>query len=271
MSTLCILATHSPRIIHQDRIEEPFQGLYEGMKACGEEVQRFKPDVFVVLTTHWFTTFNIYANATPIQAGIYTAPEAPETINRMVYKLKGDTELAHQIVENGLQDGLPCKIANDETMLVDYGTLVPVQYFDQESKIPVVSLSVSLNSSVEEYIKLGNSLAKTFEKSGKKVAFVGSGSLAHYHSRKPEDWPTEEEQKLDRELLGYLETGRFNQLRDRLDKIAKAVRMEGFGYHVAALLGVLEGLKHEEHESRLLVYGPSSGTGNACMTFTPTK
>ena len=85
MSTMCVLATHSPRIIHQDRIAPAFQELYDGMKACGKALREFQPESIVVLTTHWFSTFSIYANGTPLQAGVYTAPEAPENINRMVY------------------------------------------------------------------------------------------------------------------------------------------------------------------------------------------
>lgn len=271
MSTMCVLATHSPRILHKDKVEPAFKKLSEGMKSVGEEVKNFKPDVIVVLTTHWFTTFNIYANATSIQAGLYTAAEAPETINRIPYKFKGDPELAQQIVDDGLEAGFPCKVADDESLIIDYGTLVPVDYFDPESELPVVSLSISVNSSIDEYIRFGHSLAQTFENSGKRVLFVGSGSLAHYHSRNPEEWPPDEMKEMDEEVIKALDEGDYDHLKKRLAPIAKAVRMEGFGYHVASLVGVLEGLKHKEYQSNLIVYGPSSGTGNACMTFTPTK
>jgi 3,4-dihydroxyphenylacetate 2,3-dioxygenase len=270
MSIMCVLATHSPRIIHQDRIAPAFKGLYDGMKMCGQAIQEFKPDVIVVLTTHWFSTFSIYANGTPLQAGVYTAAEAPENINRMVYKLIGDIELARKIVEDGVKAGLPCKLVNDESLIVDYGTLVPLQYFDPDSKIPVVSLSVCMNSSTEEYIRFGNSLAKTFATCGKRVAFVASGSLAHYHSRNPEDWPTEEQQARDKELLQYLQNGQLGQLKARLDDIAREVRMEGYGYHIASLLGILEEMIGS-YVANLIAYGPSSGTGNACMTFIPVE
>lgn len=271
MPTMCVLATHSPRILHKNKVLPAFKELSDGMLAVGERVKEFKPDVMVVLTTHWFTTFNIYANATPIQAGLYTAAEAPETINRIPYKFNGDPELAEQIVADGTKAGFPCMFANDESLVIDYGTLVPVDYFDPDNTLPVVSLSVCMNSSVDEYIRFGNLLAETFENSGKRVLFVGSGSLAHYHSRNPEDWPPPEMKAMDMEVLQALEEGNYEHLRKRLDPIADAVRMEGYGYHIASLVGVLEGLKHEQHRSNLIVYGPSSGTGNACMTFIPSK
>lgn len=269
MSTMCVLATHSPRIINKDKILPAHRGLADGMIKAGEEIQAFNPDTLVVLSTHWFTTFHIYANATPIQAGLYTAAEAPENINRIPYKFNGDPELAEQIVSDGIEAGLPCKVVNDESLLVDYGTLVPVDYFDPTNKFPVVSLSVCMNSSVDEYIRFGQSLAKTFERSGKRIAFVASGSLAHYHSRNPEDWPSPEMRAMDEEVLEALQKGDYEHLKRRLEPIAEAVRMEGYGYHIAALVGLLEALKHQNHEANLIVYGPSSGTGNACMTFTP--
>lgn len=271
MSTMAVLATHSPRIIDKKNVKEPFTVLSEGMEKIREEVEAFKPDVMVVLSTHWFSTFSIYANATPIQAGLYTAAEAPENINRIPYKFNGDPELAEKIVENGIAEGLPCKIVNDESLLVDYGTLVPVDYFDPENTMPVVSLSVCMNNSTDDYFKLGNVLAKTFKESGKKVLFVASGSLAHYHSRTPEDWPPPEMKALDEEVIEALENLNFEHLRERLEPIAEEVRMEGYGFHVATLVGVLEGFKDENVKSNLIAYGPSSGTGNACMTFKPAQ
>lgn len=269
MSIMGILTTHSPRLIKGKDILPVFQPMVDGMNQCGEDMANFRPDAIVVLSTHWFTTFNIYADGTPGHSGVYTAAEAPETINRLTYSLKGDPDLAELIVEGGKKVGLPCYNINEGSLEVDYGTLVPVSYFDPKSRIPVIPMSVCMNSSIGQYIELGRSLARTFKSSGKRVAFVVSGSLSHWHTRNPADWPKQEYQDMDRELLEYLDKLEWDRLAERLGPISEATRMEGYGYHIAALVGLLQEVESDNLVSKLYIYGPSSGTGNAIMSFMP--
>jgi 3,4-dihydroxyphenylacetate 2,3-dioxygenase len=271
LPTMGVFTTHSPRLFYEEGVKEPFLVLLNGMKKLGEDIEAFEPDVIAVISTHWFSTFNIYVNGAGKHEGLYTAQESPELLNRIQYEFPGDRLFASSVVEEMKQAGLRGMLVDDGSLLIDYGTLVPMKYLEPTKKIPIVPISICMNSNMEQFLQAGRAFAKVSQRSGKRVVFVASGSLSHYHSFVPEDWPTPDNRQRDQEMINYMQSGQWDELADKMEYYSKASHMEGWGYHVGMLLGVLQGSREQEFQVKEYGYGPSSGSGNNCISFIPTK
>jgi hypothetical protein len=67
-------------------IEEPMpafqRGLIDGMKQMGQALRGLHPDLFVVNSAHWVSTFNWYATVQDPHRGVCIADEAPTSLRK---------------------------------------------------------------------------------------------------------------------------------------------------------------------------------------------
>jgi 3,4-dihydroxyphenylacetate 2,3-dioxygenase len=260
---LGLLAAHVPRICHEDKVADFQKPLVDGMKEVSKLIYSLKPDVVVLVSCHWMSTFHHFVDVTPQHKGLLTAFECPELISDVPYSYPGDHELATELVEAGKNAGLPIVAVNDPTYVWDYGTVVPLRYLVPNEDIPVIDLSVTWAGDLNETYKWGQTIGKILRDSNKKAVFVSSGALSHNLVRGPEKMPTRSEQALDNQFIDYLMTGDFDSARDMLPQYARAAGLESGGRHLAMLLGVLEG----EYRGKNWGYAQSSGSANVIMTF----
>jgi len=262
---LGILTPHTPRMCHEDQAPEFLNEIVEGMHQVAKVIEEAKPDVLVMISCHWLSSFKHFVDVTPEHRGILTAFECPELISDVPYYYPGDTELASQLVAAGIETGLPVIAVDDPTYVWDYGTIVPLRYLVPKEDIPVIDLSVTWAASLEETYAWGQQIGKVLRESDKHVMFISSGALSHNLVRGPEAMPSLSEQALDRQFLEYLQNNDLSSARNMLSQYARNAGVESGGRHLAALLGVLE----ESKKSNYYGYGQSSGSGNVLMTFEP--
>lgn len=262
---LAMLSPHTPRMCHEDRVADFQRPLVQAMHAARSAIEQVQPEVLVIVSCHWASSFHHYVDATPRHRGVLTAFECPDLITDVPYDYPGDAELANELVEAGKRAGLPVIGISDLSYVWDYGTVVPLRYLLPRGDVPVVDLSVCWAASLDETMTWGQQIGTVLRSSPKRCVFVASGALAHNLVRGPEKWPNITEQTLDREFCGYLVDGNFQAAIDMLPSYARAANVESGGRHVAMLLGVLQGT----YKGTLHGYGPSSGSGNPVITLKP--
>jgi 3,4-dihydroxyphenylacetate 2,3-dioxygenase len=261
-----LAVAHSPRIAFPDKIGATWADLVAAMRQAGDALRANKPDAVVLVSTHWVTSFNIYADAAPHHKGVLTAQECPDLLRAIPYDFPGDAALADAIVAEGKALKLPAISFHEPTHMLDYGTVIPMSYLVPEANMPCVPIPVCLMSDVGECLKLGGAIRTAIEKSGKRVAVISSSAFAHNLVRGPETWPTEEEQGLDRHFIGLLSDHRTAATaRAIFTSFANRAKYEMGGRAIATLMGALG----DGFDGRLLGYGPSSGSGNPVIVFEP--
>ncbi|MDM5196693.1 extradiol ring-cleavage dioxygenase [Fictibacillus enclensis] len=266
---LAMISTHTPRMCHEEKVADFQKPLLEAMHKASERMHEMNPDVVVIISTHWMASFNHFVDATPKHEGILTSMESPELISDVPYNYPGDPELAEKLVEAGKNNGLPVELVNDETYVWDYGTVVPLRYLIPNENLPVIDLSVNWSASLEESYQWGLQIGTVLRESEKRAVFVSSGALSHNMVRGPEKMPTLAEQALDNQFIQYMLKSDFAAAKEMLPQFSRSAGVESGGRHLAVLLGVLEGSYQGNFQGTFLAYGPSSGTGNAIVTFDP--
>jgi 3,4-dihydroxyphenylacetate 2,3-dioxygenase len=262
---LGLITAHVPRICDESKVADFQKPMVNAMKEVSKTIYDLKPDVIVLISCHWNSTFHHFVDTTPEHKGILTAFECPELISDVPYYYPGDQELGREIVAAGKAAGIPVEEVNDPTYVWDYGTVVPLRYLVPNQDIPVIDLAVVWAASLDETFQFGQQIGKVLRESNKRAVFIASGALAHNLVRGPEIMPTISEQALDNQFTQYLLDGEYETARKMLPQYAKIAGVESGGRHLAMLLGVLEGNYKAEYHA----YGQSSGSGNVVMTFHP--
>ncbi len=264
---LSMLVPHAPSLCHEDQVPDFQQNIVAGFKEVSKEIAQIKPDVIVLVTCHWPSTFAHYVDCNTVHKGLLTAQEAPDMINDVPYHYPGDEALANQLVQAGKAANIPVEGVNGNHFEWDYGTLVPLRYLVPNEDIPVINLSVTLAASLEETYKWGQAIAKVLQESEKKVVFVSSGALSHNLVRGRHNKPTLSEHALDKEFVELLMNKDYKAAYHMLPQYSGMAKVESGGRHLAMLLGIVD----EECAPVYFADGQSSGSWNPLITFGKTK
>jgi 3,4-dihydroxyphenylacetate 2,3-dioxygenase len=258
-----MIAPHVPSMCHEEQVPEFQQDMASGMKVVAQQIKEIKPDVMVLVSCHWPSTFFHYVDCTPVHKGILTAFEAPDLIKDLPYNYPGDEELANKLVKAGEDAGLQVQGVNDPYYLWDYGSVVPLRYLNPDADIPVINLSVTLAASIEETYKWGQEIAKVLHETDKKVIFISSGALSHNLVRGRHNKPTVTEHSMDKQFLEFVMSKDYQAAYDMLPEYARLARVESGGRHLAMLLSMLD----KECKPTFYAEGQSSGSWNVLITF----
>jgi 3,4-dihydroxyphenylacetate 2,3-dioxygenase len=262
-----MIAPHVPSMCHEEQVPEFQQDMASGMKVVAQQIKEIKPDVIVLVSCHWPSTFFHYVDCTPVHKGILTAFEAPDLIKDLPYNYPGDEELANKLVRAGEDAGLQVQGVNDPYYLWDYGSVVPLRYLNPDADIPVINLSVTLAASIEETYKWGQEIAKVLHETDKKIIFISSGALSHNLVRGRHNKPTVTEHSMDKQFLEFVMSKDYQAAYDMLPEYARMARVESGGRHLAMLLSMLD----KECKPSFYADGQSSGSWNVLITFSKVK
>ncbi|WP_019153066.1 DODA-type extradiol aromatic ring-opening family dioxygenase [Robertmurraya massiliosenegalensis] len=260
---LSLLAPHVPSICHEDQVPEFQKDMVAYMKGVSKKISEIKPDVVVLVSCHWPSTFFHYVDCTEEHKGILTAFEAPDLIKDVPYHYPGDSDLANELVQAGHTAGLQVQGVNDPYYVWDYGTVVPLRYLVPNEDIPVINLSVTLAASLEETYQWGKEIAKVLKESDKKIVFVSSGALSHNLVRGRHNKPTVSEHALDKQFIEFIMNKDYKGAYNMLPQYARLAKVESGGRHLAMLLSMVE----NDWEPTYFADGQSSGSWNALIAF----
>src|SRR5262249_9558759 len=93
------IAPHAPRLGVEEKVADFQRGLIDGLKEMGRVLRDLQPDLFVVHSAHWVSTFNWYATLQDPHKGVCVADEAPDLMPGTPYLRKGDPAFARVLVE----------------------------------------------------------------------------------------------------------------------------------------------------------------------------
>jgi 3,4-dihydroxyphenylacetate 2,3-dioxygenase len=260
---LSMLVPHVPSLCHDDQVPEFQQDMASAMKEVAKQIKGLNPDVIVLVSCHWPSTFFHYVDCTPVHKGILTAFEAPDLIKDVPYNYPGDEELANELVKAGEEADLQVQVVNDPYYIWDYGSVVPLRYLNPNEDIPVINLSVTLAASLEETYKWGKQIAKLLRESDKKVVFISSGALSHNLVRGRHNKPTLSEHALDKQFIDFIMNKDYKSAYTMLPQYARVAGVESGGRHLAMLFSMIE----DGFVPKYLADGQSSGSWNALITF----
>ena len=257
------IASHSPRIGIEAEAPDFLRGVIGGAYGLGRAIQSLEPDLIVLQSAHWVTTFTWYATCQPRHQGRCVSDELPDLIPGIPYDRPGDPEFGALLVAEIQAAGLLAGCNDTPHYKWDYGSFVPLQYLDPAQRIPVVTMGTCILADLDECYRVGRAISEAALKSGKRVVFVASSALSHRLVRNPASWPTEADQALDRRFVALLEAGRTSEARRALAGFAAEAQVEMGGRNIASMLGALDGIPSQQLVGREFgEYGPSSGAGH---------
>ena len=247
----------------------------QGHKEISRRCRELGVDTIVVFDTHWLVNSGYHINNAPHFEGVYTSNELPHFIKNMPYSYEGNVELGDLIAKAANEAGLPVRAHSDTTLGIEYGTLVPMRYMNEDKHFKVVSISAMCQvHDLEDSAKLGAALRKAIEEDyDGTVAIFASGSLSHRFAQNGVSeqflhkvWSPFLE-NIDQRVVKMWEQGEWKEFVEMLPEYALKCHGEGFMHDTAMLLG---SLGWDEYKGKVEVVTPyfgSSGTGQINAIF----
>lgn len=266
------IVPHTPRMADEDAAPDFVRPLIDGAREMGAALRAFEPDLFVVNSTHWVSTFNWYATSQAVHEGVCVADEAPDMVPGIGYRRAGDPDFANAFITTLTQRGVPCFANASAHYNWDYGSLVPLLYLDPDAAVPVVLIPTVILANLDEAIDVGRLVDAAAKRADRRVVHIASTALSHDLVRGPATWPTDERQALDRRFIELACAGDVTALISWLPEFARAGAVEMGGRVAATFLGSLDAMSDVKLAGRQFgAYGQSSGSGNVSLMVGPTE
>jgi len=257
---------HVPTLSREEITPEFQHTLVEGERRLGAGLRTLEPDLCVIVSTHWVSTFNWFATCQAVHDGVCVADEAPDLIPGITYHYQGDPQFASALVKEWKAAGIPAERNDSPHYQWDYGTYVPLSHLDPQAQLPVVGIPVVLMADHAECRRAGAAVHTVASRLGRRVIFIASSALSHALVRGRHHMPTPERVDADRKLIAALSRGAVAELTGGLAEYNRTAVAEMGGRALATMVGVLEamGLNGEPLVGRQYGdYAQSSGSGNA--------
>jgi 3,4-dihydroxyphenylacetate 2,3-dioxygenase len=230
--------------------------------------ETLKPDAWVIVSTHWVSTFDWFATCQPKHEGLCVAQEAPNLIPGLRYSYRGDPELGAALVDAWKEAGVAAVRNEAENYSWDYGTFVPLKYLDPDGEVPVVGLPVVLMADHGECLRAGAAIHATAKKLNRRVVFVASSALSHLLVRGRHNWPTPERVDADKRFVELLKRGAIDEVIASFTEYSKRTVAEMGGRALATMIGVVAAVSREGKPivaHQFGDYAQSSGSNNLVL------
>lgn len=270
--------THVPSM-YLSEMDGPHKGCreaaIEGHREISRRCRELGVDTLVVFDTHWLVNSGYHINNAPHFKGVYTSNELPHFIKNMPYEYDGNTELGDLIADAAVARDVNARAHSDTTLTLEYGTLVPMRYMNEDRHFKVVSISALCTvHDLADSGRLGAAVRDAVEQHyDGKVAVLASGSLSHRFAQNgvSQDylhrvWSPMLEH-MDREVIRMWEHGDWEEFVEMLPEYADKCHGEGFMHDTAMLLGVMGWDSYRGKVEVVTPYFGSSGTGQINAVF----
>jgi aromatic ring-opening dioxygenase catalytic subunit (LigB family) len=250
--------------------------LIAGYRRLRAKLDAARPDVLVIIDTHWFTTGYHLADAGKHYKGRYISDEMPWYLHGKEYDYPGCPEFAFLIEEIGRERGVHSRAIADSDLGRQYATINVVDRVRRGEQ--VVTLSCCQNCRVEHFLQAGEVLGEAIRRSDKRVAILASGALSHKFN--DIDWVPKsprifdevnvsrpENIAADKLAIEYLSQGRHDRVLDEWDERFRRLPWEAFGGHYLQMVGAMGGRGCRAKGTPLSAYENARGTGNIHIWF----
>ena len=268
-----VIASHTPRMAYEDKAWDFTLGLIDGLKELGASLRELNPDLIVVNTTHWITTFDWVITSHDHHKGICIAEEAPHLIPELPYDRPGDQAYAEALNDDLNGAEIPSYTTDAKHFHWDYGTAVPLQYLDPESKIPAVLTPTCYASTLDENLQVGRQIDATAKHLGKRAVVIVSNALTHLVVRGPDTWPLPEHMEMDHKFIDMVKAADVDGATNYLPDYARDAKCEMGGRGLGVFLGASKAMEESAGNLSGAQFGPyaqSSASGNANLSLVAT-
>lgn len=270
--------THVPSM-YLSELDGPHKGCREqainGHKEISRRCRELGVDTIVVFDTHWLVNSGYHVNNAPRFEGVYTSNELPHFIKNLPYAYEGNPELGHAIAAAATAAGVHTRAHDATSLALEYGTLVPMRYMNDDNHFRVVSVAALLTvHDLADSATLGRAVREAVEASyDGKVAVFASGSLSHRfaQNRRADEflhkvWSPFLE-TFDHRVVEMWRNGEWKTFCEMLPEYAQKCHGEGFMHDTAMLLGALGWDRYQGKAEIITPYFGSSGTGQINAEF----
>jgi 4,5-DOPA dioxygenase extradiol len=146
----------------------PYQ---DALAEFGREV---RPSAIVAISAHWGSSIAVAINGSARHTTTHDFGGFPPALYELTYNPPGSPQLAKRIA--GLLHGSNWEANITTGRGLDHGVWIPLRLIYPAADIPVVELSVPLQSTPEDLFRIGNALAP-LRREG--VLILGSGGVVH--------------------------------------------------------------------------------------------
>ncbi len=270
--------THVPSM-YLSELDGPHKGCREhainGHREIARRCRAAGVDTIVVFDTHWLVNSGYHINNAPHFEGVYTSNELPHFIRNMPYEYDGNTNLGQLIADAATAAGVRTRAHHDTTLPLEYGTLVPMRYMNEDRHFKVVSVAALLTvHNLDDSATFGRALRDAVEQHyDGTVAIFASGSLSHRFAQNgtADDYmhkvwsPFLEE--FDQHVIDMWTNGAWPAFCELLPEYAEKCHGEGHMHDTAMLLGALGWRDYTGKAEVISPYFGSSGTGQINVEF----
>ena len=250
------------------------QAAIDGHIEIGRRCRELGVDTIVVLDSHWLVNSAFHINCGAHFKGTYTSNELPHFIQDMEFEYDGNPEFGQLMQEEIAKTGIRVQAHHIKSLELEYGTLVPMRYMNQDRHFKVVSVSAFLTShDLQDSRKFGEGLLQAIEKYEGVVAVFASGSLSHRFiwdrevSRGMDSYTREWDRQIDLHVVGMWKRAQWKEFTEMLPEYADYCFGEGGMHDTAMLLGLLGWDQYDQPIEILTPVFPSSGTGQINAIF----
>lgn len=270
--------THVPSM-YLSEMDGPHKGCrqaaIDGHKEIARRMRELNVDTIVVFDTHWLVNSGYHINCAPSWEGIYTSNELPHFIKNMPFSYEGNPALGQAIAEAATAAGVHTRAHDATSLALEYGTLVPMRYMNEDKQFKVVSVSALCTvHNLADSIQLGRAVRKAIEEKFEgNVAVLASGSLSHRFAQNGVSeqflhkvWDPFLE-TIDHHVVELWKNGDWKTFCGMLPEYAVKCHGEGMMHDTAMLLGVLGAEDYQGKAEVVTPYFGSSGTGQINVVF----
>jgi aromatic ring-opening dioxygenase catalytic subunit (LigB family) len=200
--------------------------IYAAMRELGERLRQAKPDALVVVSSDHFNNF-FTACLPPFCVGVADKYDGPVEgwIRVRPMSAPGHPAFANALLSHAYSAGFD--LAFTRELRLEHGVLVPLTFMDPQYQIPLVPLiqncMVPPLPSIGRCVQLGELLRQVAQRSGLRIAVLGTGGLSHSPGA-PEAGEIDE--AFDRRFLALLSAGQREAL---LNIDNREIDAAGFG------------------------------------------
>lgn len=270
--------THVPSM-YLSELDGPHRGCrqaaIDGHREIARRCRDLGVDTIVVFDTHWLVNSGYHINCAPQFEGVYTSNELPHFIKNLPYAYAGNPALGQAMADVATAGGVLTRAHDATTLSLEYGTLVPMRYMNEDKRFKVVSISALCTvHDLADSARLGAAVREAIEtRCDGTVAILASGSLSHRFAQNGvaeqflhKVWNPFLE-TVDHHVVDLWQRGDWPTFCGMLPEYAVKCHGEGMMHDTAMLLGALGWDAYRGKVEVVTPYFGSSGTGQINAIF----
>jgi 3,4-dihydroxyphenylacetate 2,3-dioxygenase len=267
-----VLPDDDRRSLNNGKESTLFTGLHDVRRHVFDEL---RPDLVVVFDSHWYTTVEFCVAAQERRHGHYTSEELPRGMSGVPYDITGDPEFARAVAAEA-DDVEDCWITaiDDPYLPIHYGTVNLLGFLQGPERW--VSVSLAQTGQTQDFLTVGECLARAIARLDRRVLLVASGALSHtfwplrklraHEAAGEEHIFTKEAAAADHEVLDRWQHGNHRSVLEHMPEFLRFRPEARFG-HYLAMVAAIGGAGCTAKGTLYSDYENSIGTGQVHVVF----